>query len=203
MTVCTPHYNTECKSYFTRSMLQAAWPKDTQITFLKSMGQWTPGALKMFVDKSRELGADHMTLISVDTDWDSDTVAKLVSHDKDVISGWSSGRYAPFRCHVAGEIFPEKRLFKPIADPQNHHGLEKVSAVGGELVVYNMSIFDKLPSPWFFGPDMVKSDKIMTEDYFFAVQAWKHGVEIWCDWDVDIRHCADGIVTSRGKLVSL
>jgi hypothetical protein len=42
-----------------------------------------------------------------------------------------------------------------------------------------MSVFDKLPKPWF--TTRIEGEKILGEDYYFCEQAAKAGFEIWCD----------------------
>ena len=203
LAVCIPIYNTDCKIYFALSLAQTQWPENTEIMFLQGMGMLTPNACKQFVDASQKWGADHMMIVSVDVGWKPDAVIRLLAHNKPVVSGWASGRTSPFRCHAANEIDVEKGKFKPVSDPENHHGLEQVKAVGGELTIYNMDVFKDIPSPWFFGPETVATGRQMSEDYFFALQAHKHGVDIYCDWDVQLRHCVDGLTTIGGKLVAM
>lgn len=198
--LCLPFYSTDCKSYFALSLMKTRWPDNAEIQVFQTLGTWTPNAMVQFVDASLQSGADFMVMASVDVGWSPDTIKRMIGHNKQVIGAWSSGRMSPFPCHVADEYDAERKLFRPVKDARARSGLERVCAVGGELTVYRMDVFKIIPRPWFFGPDSVLTDRLMTEDYHFAAQAHKHGVEIWCDWECNVIHNADGLVTDEGEL---
>ena len=157
-----------------------------------------PNAMLQFVDLARENKCDFLVVASSDVGWGRGYIKKMIGLNLPVVGGWANGRCWPFSCHVCQEADWGNGLFKPVEKPEKHHGVEQVCSNGGELVVYRMDVFDKIPRPWFFGPDMVLTDRLMTEDYYFALQAHKHGVPMYVDWDCPLVHCADGMITQDG-----
>jgi hypothetical protein len=202
-----PSMNDLCCVNFATSLHATNWPGERP-PILISKAKWVAKALHEMVLRSRELKADYMIWISNDVAWESDTVKKLIAHDKPVIGGWAKGRYSPFQCHVADTWSPDKNKYHIIQNPTEHHGLEKVAANGGEMLCFRMDVFDKIPEPWFFGREMVLVDKdgkateLQTEDFFFFSECRKYGVDIWVDWDAPLYHMAAGLMSYKGDLIA-
>lgn len=201
--VLTPCYDTDCKIYFAQALFETRWPDNANVRLLTSIGTWLPNAMTTMVRHALSSDADYIVMASADIAWKSGDIAKLIGHNKDVCCGWASGRTSPFRCHIADKYNEQDQTFRVIDDPQNHKGLERVAAVGGELNVYKADVFRRIPNPWFYGPDNMSIGRLMTEDYYFASQAHKHGVEIWVDWDVSLIHHVEGMATKGCDLVSV
>jgi hypothetical protein len=49
---------------------------------------------------------------------------------------------------------------------------------------------------------MIGKDRMSTEDYFFAKQAIKYGVDMYVDWDVPVKHSVNGMRTFKGSLIA-
>jgi hypothetical protein len=203
ISVLTPCYDTNCKIYFTKSLMETVWPDGADVTFLTSIGSWLPNAMTSMVRKSMQCGADYIIMASADIAWNPHDIARLIGHGKDVCCGWASGRTSPFTCHIADKYNEAEHTFHVISNPTEHSGLERVAAVGGELNVYKADVFRRIPDPWFWGPDNMSIGRLMTEDYYFASQAHKHDVEIWVDWSVALVHCIEGMATCNGNMVSV
>jgi hypothetical protein len=195
-----PYYGTDCKMWFCESLVKTKWPKDSKVDFLRTCGMWTPNAMKTMVEKSLEMNADFILIISVDVGWQSGDIERLINHNLDVVGGWAMGRFPPFTCHVADYIDVEKCKLRTVTNPGEHKGVEKIYGNGSELICYKADVFRKIPSPWFFGIDMVSGDRCMSEDYYFALQAKKHGIDMFVDWDVKLIHAADGLITHDGEV---
>ena len=160
--VCTPYYDTNCKMWFAESLAKTVWPRESDVQFLKTCGMWIPNALKLMVEKSLEMGADWIVVISSDVGWYSNDIAKLISHNLPIVGGWASGRFHPFTCHVADFIDVDTRRLRPVRNPKERRGIEEVCGNGGELIVYRADVFKTIPSPWFFGSEMVDGDRMMS-----------------------------------------
>ena len=84
-----------------------------------------------------------------------------------------------------------------------HHISSRPRKAIPALNVYKADVFSRIPDPWFWGEVQHGATRLPTEDYYFARQALKHGVEIWCDWDVPLIHHVEGMATQGGNLVSV
>lgn len=200
--VCVPFRGVDCKVYFMHSVMRTVWPEGSEVMdFSKIGGTWAKSITNM-IQESLKWGADFIVIMACDIRFGANDIAKLIGHNKDIISGISFNRMPPFRCHVADKIDVEKKMFSCIKNPENHHGLERVCSFGAELVVFKKEIFAKMPQPWFFGPDTIGPNSVMSEDYYFCFQAKKLGIEVWVDWDVQIGHLAEGLLTLNGNLVA-
>lgn len=204
--ICVPCYSTDVKLWFMQSYTHTTYPKDSTILELFAPGQWTPNACYTMVSEALKWGAKYIVIISADVGWERDDIRRMIEYRKDVIGGWAQGRFSPFVMHVAikrnGYHFDLAK-----APDENKKGIEKVCALGGELVVYDARVFSKMPEPWFFGAWMFHNEpdnyRMATEDYFFATQAERYGVEIWVDWETRLKHAVDGLFTHNGKIESM
>lgn len=201
LAICVPFYGFDCKSYFASSLLLTEWPQ-CEKAFFEIHGNTTSRAKLLLTDRALKWGATHILSPSADTQWPKDAVKRLVAHDKDVVSGWGKGRFSPFHANVGDLVDIETGMFRIVQNPKERSGLERV-ALYGELQLVKAEVFQKIPRPWFFGPDMCKGDSFMTEDTYFCLQAAKCGVEVWVDWDINVVHVADGLVTDENGVRSM
>jgi GT2 family glycosyltransferase len=56
-------------------------------------------------------------------------------------------------------------------------------------MVIKTSVFERIEPPW-FGLDEVRGH-IMTEDVWFCRQAWRRGIEVWCDPTIPVKHIGE------------
>jgi len=197
-----PCYNTKCEMMFALSLAKTKYPKGTEVNFFTSKAMWVANALNDMVKQSLEWGADWMVALGNDVGWQTDSITKLIGHNKQFIGGWANGRCHPFKCHVADYKDEEKSMYHPVEKPNEKKGLEKVAANGGEMLVFRRDVFEAIPFPWFSGKDMVNAEtgRMRTEDYFWAERCKGNGVDIWVDWDVELKHAVDGMYTEGGSL---
>jgi len=195
-------YSTAVEAKHAMCLRRQKWPADSQIIDLGSKAMWVCNALNDMVRIGLKNGGDWFVYMSSDAWWGKDAIARLIGHDKQVVGGWACGRCWPFKCHVADYYDKERNMYRPVMNPGERKGLEKVEANGGELLVFRRDIFEKIPFPWFSGFGMFdeKTGRLRTEDYFFAEQCRKNGIDIWVDWDVPVAHKADGLYTYKGSL---
>jgi len=196
-----PLYNDYTTLGFSLSLWKTRWPKDAVIQIAVSKAMWVCNALKSMTEQHLAWGADFLVYLSSDITWQQDDIKKLVEHNLPIVGGWASGRCHPFHCHVCDKYYEDKKMFRTVVNPKERHGLEKIAANGGEMLVFRRDIFDKIPSPWFLGPEMCTGDRLQTEDYFFSRQCTKYGIDMWVDWDIRLRHATTGVETFNGDLV--
>jgi len=205
---CTPHYSTLCHIMYARSLRETEFPAGAQVTFVECLGSTTPVAMNAFAKLALEGNFDYMIQTADDSGWGKDSVLKLLAHDKDVVSGWSSSRFSPFMVKAFTNIkrdmvqmSSKNGLLDQIMKGEKH-GLERVYALAGELAAYKVDIFRRIKFPWFNG--IVRGgNETTTDDFNFGCRAYDAGVEIWLDWDLPLKHGAAGMITENGKLRSL
>ncbi|HEU0117442.1 MAG TPA: hypothetical protein VFR09_02310 [Alphaproteobacteria bacterium] len=118
-------------------------------------------------------GATHMLFLDSDMVFPLDTIARLLKHDKDVVGAVYSQRRPPF--HPLGMTIEGEHIHVT-------QGLQKMKIIPTGCMMIKLSVFDKLPKPWF--TNGVEDGKILGEDYYFCEQARKAGFDIWCDGDL-------------------
>lgn len=113
------------------------------------------------------------------------TLAKLLSHDKDVVSGVYSYKVLNNDEVVAKKFMDKERTDYgnlKIKAIQNSSGLIEVDGFGFGCVLTKVSMFDKIPFPWFI------YTQDMGEDIFFCRKAQNEGYKLWLDTDVICGH---------------
>jgi len=118
-------------------------------------------------------GATHMLFLDSDMVFPIDTMMRLLKHNKDIVGAVYSQRAAPF--HPLGITFEGEHMHVT-------QGLKRMRIIPTGCMMIKMSVFDKLPKPWF--TTKIEGEKIMGEDYYFCEQVQKAGLEVWCDGDL-------------------
>ncbi len=120
-------------------------------------------------------------------------IERLLAHDKDIVGALyyqRTGGCAPVSMMAAGE-----RGYRFLRDDELTGGLQEVDVAGGGALLIKMSVFDKLPHPYFapeheFGTDVQ-----------LCRAAKKAGFKIYLDSSIELGHVRDErlIITSRNK----
>jgi len=96
---------------------------------------------------ARQSGADYLMFIDDDMTFEHDDIYKLWLNKLDIVSGIAVGKKWPHR--------PGTSMYNPVTDkfditpaipPQ---GLIDVDAVGTGFMMIKMSVFNRVPAPWF------------------------------------------------------
>ena len=160
--------------------------------------------VETFLSKPR---ASHLLFLDSDIICASNACHKLLSHDKEIISGLYFQRgsmqfpiihkYAGNR-RINGKLRP---AFTPILAPvydylskrclphigityatlEGSDGLIKIGGSGAGFLLVKREVFEKMPFPWF-------SFEAGGEDLYFCDKAREHGFEIWADMSVLLGH---------------
>jgi hypothetical protein len=112
-------------------------------------------------------------------------LTKLLAHDKPIVGAAYHYRRLPLETTVkiAGA---DGKLTAVPADEIPTEPF-RCYAVGTGLMLVQLSVFDKLPQPWFFFRH--SGEGLETgEDVWFCEQAAKAGLEVWCDPTLRVRH---------------
>lgn len=142
-------------------------------------------ARNSLVKQAREAGCTHLLMCDTDQVYPPDTLTKLLSHEVDVCGVRVHRRWPPFDVILyRGEM----GTYKHVKDEVCFGGdLVEVDATGAGCLLFDMSVFDVLPFPWFqqgFQPD----GKPYGEDIYFCSQARKAGRRIFVDTSIEVGH---------------
>lgn len=127
-------------------------------------------------------GSSHLLFIDDDMVFPKDTLNRLLEHNKEIV-----GINAHSRC------LPLIDTVEPLEGQEIPKQFAKVKAVGGGILLINLSIFDKINRPWFSTIVHPFGWTEMGEDSWFCREAEKSGYDIWCDPTIEIGHIGDFI----------
>ena len=158
-----------------------------------------PQNLNALVDEAIKYECTHLFIVEDDSMFAPDVVMRLLSHDKDVVTGLCLQRNPPFRPYIY-DGFDEKTgmIWRALHDDDK--GLIKVTATGMGGILIKMSVIAKLERPFFYSTYI--GEKEWGQDILFAASLHKAGVEIYCDLDATIwhaTHCSLGTEYVDGK----
>ncbi len=137
------------------------------------------------VKEAQKGDCTHLLFVDSDMTFDADIAKRLLARDKDIIGVNSSVRGLPLTTTV--KIHNEKG--EKVYDMS--YNLFECQAVGTGLMLINMSVFEKLPHPWFFFEYDDDGDMKTGSDMWFCNKAKEAGFTIWCDPTVNVGHIGD------------
>ncbi len=143
-------------------------------------------ARNKIVEAAIQNKCDYIFFIDSDTIIQKGQLEKLLSHDKDVITGISYMRVAPFYSLIRKKV--AYRLYNPI-EPYGTE-LMKIDGAGFGCFLIKTSAFNKIEYPWFRFHFFKYEDKWrhIGEDLFLCEQLQNANIDIYCDPTVECIH---------------
>ena len=131
---------------------------------------------------------DYLFAVDSDIAFPKDTLKKLVSHDKDIVTG------------VYIQRIPGKHTIEVMR--RNEHGgvthvpwdsikgqgLVPIDGCGFGCVLVKKSVFVAIEYPHFVYKSAIDHAHTISEDVYFCMKAREHGKELWCDTSVICDH---------------
>lgn len=139
----------------------------------------------LIVEHALEIGYDYILWVDSDMILPKNTLLRLLSHNKDIVSGVYSYKV------INGENAVVKRYSKTDEDTYEDVSLKEiretkelmlVDGIGFGCVLTKVDIFNKIKHPWF------RYEKDLGEDIFFCRKAQETGIEIFVDPTVKAGH---------------
>jgi GT2 family glycosyltransferase len=158
---------------------------------------------EIVLEAQRE-NATHIMFIDSDMIFPPDGINTLLSRNKEIIGGNYNYRQLPIRTVVkfdpkdidSDEITltddpgnPENQKIT-IKDPTKPF---KCRSAGMGFMLIKMSVFEKIPRPWFFFKPSSDPEGFVGEDVWFCDRAKEAGFKVWCDPSIHISHIGIGI----------
>jgi len=159
----------------------------------RAVGGSIPKNLNKLVDCAIEAKSTHIFIVEDDSVFGSDTVTRLLKHDKPVVTGLCRSRTAPFRSYVYDGMNDEGLIYHTLT-PEDK-GLIKCVATGLGGILINMKVFDKLKRPYFH--NYFVGEQEWGQDIVFGKSLIEAGIDVYCDLDVIIGHTTKCVVASE------
>ena len=134
---------------------------------------------------AQENGFDYIMWVDSDMILPKNTLVRLLSHDKDIVAGAYSYKVLGNKEVVAKRFQDEEREEYDnltIKEIKESSGLIEVDGFGFGCVLTKVSVFNKIPYPWFI------YTQEMGEDIFFCRKAQNEEYKLWLDTDVICGH---------------
>ena len=148
------------------------------------------------VEKALMSGATKLLMCDIDQVYHPKTVTQLLSHNLPVVGALVHRRYPPFDSLMMKIVdIDENTSSYASIDEWEEDELVEVDATGCGCIMYDMSVFRKLPRPWYkasYGPDGTP----IGEDFGFCCDLKKAGYKIYVDTSVPAGHLANMIITT-------
>jgi len=161
-----------------------------EVDFVLRIGCDIIGSRAWLVRNAMKYKATHILFVDHDMYFPPDTIKKLVDADKDIIGGQYNFRQLPLRSTAIPEG-TEPTNGEYVVDPATLPKEPfKCITLGTGLLLIKLSVFEKIPEPWFqFGRNR-EGELVQGEDTFFCVQARKAGFDVWA-MDVGCKHVGE------------
>lgn len=141
------------------------------------------------VEKALVENCTHLLMCDVDQIYPKDTVTKLLSHKLPIVGAKVHRRYPPFDPIMLRAI---EDKYQTIDDYKNGD-LVSVDATGTGCILYEMSIFKKLPYPWYKFRKQPNGATV-GEDIGLCQDLKSAGYDIFVDTSIKVGHLSTMII---------
>lgn len=142
------------------------------------------------VDMAKEEKCDYLFFIDSDVLIGENQLEKLISYNKDAITGVYHQRSFPYYALPRNRV--SKSLYCPIEIDIKDENIDIVEIDGSGMGCFliKMDIFDKIPYPWFEFKYHQKDEKWgqISEDLYFCEKLKDIGIKIYCDPKIECTH---------------
>lgn len=121
-----------------------AMTQGIQLGILNMEGSMITKQRNDLVQMAKDQNADYLFFIDTDMVIPVDSLTRLLRHDKDVVGATYNKRVAPY------ETLGKLKGDKPGDDELRKGGLREAELLPTGVLLIKMSVFDRIPWPWFF-----------------------------------------------------
>lgn len=157
---------------------------DVELTIHQNRGTIIPQQRATLVMSSVEAGADSILWIDSDMRFPPDALQRLLDHDEPIVAANYSTRRKPYLPTA------EHREHGYLFTPEHAMGLAEVTHCGMGFMLTAMSVFGKIPKPYFAIGYSQADGEYAGEDFFFCRRAREAGFRVMIDQSLskEIRH---------------
>lgn len=148
------------------------------------------------VEKALQIHASHLIMMDVDQVYHPQTITRLLSHRLPIVGALVHRRYPPFDSLMLRAVRVSENVmgYEPI-DEWKDGELVEVDATGGGCLMFEMSVFRKMPRPW-FRTERNPDGTPIGEDIGFCRDLKDAGYRIFVDTSVPAGHLSTMIVNT-------
>lgn len=176
------------------------WNSDVRlekdVVLLRSVSPCPGLGGNMAVKVAMELGAEEMLFADVDQGIPVDILKRFRAHNVEIVGALTALRAQPHRWSMfkfgEGELKGKKVFIEPT------ERLQKVDATGNGCMLAKMSVFEKIPRPWFMNETSEDGCEILkSTDFYFFEKAAAHGVSCYIDTTVESPHYTEVMLNAQ------
>jgi glycosyltransferase involved in cell wall biosynthesis len=171
---------------------QVKWP-NSHCIISYSRGQSPAAGRNILIRQAKEKGVDYIFFIDDDVILPPDVVERLLSHDKDIVTGLYLHRPFPHRPILFDRVGESGRVGYKLLTDDVPEGLIKIKNCGLGCVMIKMSVFDKLKEPYITLGQLDPEN--WCDDIKFFNDCRDVGFDIWCDTSVKCGHLVSMAIT--------
>lgn len=145
-------------------------------------------------------GADWTIWFDTDMRFPSDTIERLLAHNKPIVMAGYPTRKPPA---IEPTTYADYETQERVYTEHSSTGLQEIASGGFGCVAVHRSVFEAMPPPWFHIPWHEKEMRFECgEDIYFCRKAKETGFKIYLDHDLskDIAHIGNYEFTYREAL---
>jgi hypothetical protein len=166
---------------------------------MRHIGGCVPENLNKIVDHALRTDCTHVFIVEDDSEFERDTLIRLLKHDKPVVAGLCRQRGSPFRPYLYSGIADNGKLeWRPLKDT-DPNGLigpaDGLVATGMGGILIRTDVFNKLKRPYFWHTYI--GEEYWGQDILFNKSLIAAGVDVWCDLSVTIWHANQCTIGSK------
>lgn len=157
----------------------------------------------MQVDEARnyiveKMKGDYVFFLDSDVLCPSDTIQRLMTHKKDVVSGLYFTKKAPFSPNIFKKSDADGRwdtyVFYDHVAKKNP--LIEVGSAGMGCCLIKKEVLDKVGMPWFYFTNGYKKDiQRESEDHSFFRRCGEEKIKVFCDTSIKCGHIGTSVIT--------
>lgn len=151
------------------------------------------------VEQALAEGCEYLLMMDTDQVYRTvDMIPRMLAHKKPVVSAPVHRRYPPFDpILMRGEVGE----FKYIDIEEAYSGdLIQIDATGTGCILYHMSVFEQINSPW-FELGFKQDGKPVGEDVLFCMKMKEKGIPLFVDTSIEIGHLTSFEVNKQTHLL--
>jgi hypothetical protein len=130
-------------------------------------------------------GAEWVWFVDDDQVFAPEALTRLLSHDRDIVSGLYVARDVPFKAQIFDRVDAQGKAAHRLFEPADA-GLVQILAAGAGSLLVKRRVLEGLSAPYWTLGQIAKDE--WGDDLDFCHRARAAGFDIWCDLDCYVGH---------------
>jgi GT2 family glycosyltransferase len=158
-------------------------------------------ARNLLAEKSKDI-ADYIMFIDDDVLLPANAIVKLISHEKDIITGLYFAKQEPHFPQIFTKSEKAKGRYDSVQE-YKQDSLIEIDACGAGCLLIKAEVFKKLKRPYFQYIPKGENNPRKGEDFYFCEKAKEAGYKIFCDTSIICKHIGTKCISKDHWDVSL